>query len=242
MYPLKTADTPRGLHVLLLQYLNIVWHNLYVIVSCSWDESSSISSGLSDGSDNLSSEEFNTSPTLNSLPTTPIGSRRNSAIVVSNAQISTHTLVLVRVVLIKLLIQWGIDEVLNDVSFTQQAAGHWHQRQSLIKYSVRTHNIYHICRRAQTACWIAALFHVAAFWSFVGFLELCEELIRLILEVSERNVWKWSTSVTAGIVVTHWYTLIYQNQAQIVLFQKSNVFQDENYTSSGSDGVSRLFF
>ncbi|KAM9342998.1 neuron navigator 1 [Pholidichthys leucotaenia] len=46
-----------------------------------WDESSSISSGLSDGSDNLSSEEFNTSPTLNSLPTTPIGSRRNSGIV-----------------------------------------------------------------------------------------------------------------------------------------------------------------
>uniref|UniRef100_A0A1A7YE82 Neuron navigator 1 n=1 Tax=Iconisemion striatum TaxID=60296 RepID=A0A1A7YE82_9TELE len=47
----------------------------------SWDESSSISSGLSDGSDNLSSEEFNTSPTLNSLPTTPIGSRRNSTTV-----------------------------------------------------------------------------------------------------------------------------------------------------------------
>uniref|UniRef100_A0A3Q1JFF3 Neuron navigator 1 n=1 Tax=Anabas testudineus TaxID=64144 RepID=A0A3Q1JFF3_ANATE len=46
-----------------------------------WDESSSISSGLSDGSDNLSSEEFNTSPTLNSLPTTPIGSRRSSTIV-----------------------------------------------------------------------------------------------------------------------------------------------------------------
>ncbi|XP_068505986.1 neuron navigator 1 isoform X10 [Syngnathus scovelli] len=46
-----------------------------------WDESSSISSGLSDGSDNLSSEEFITSPTLNSLPSTPIGSRRNSAVV-----------------------------------------------------------------------------------------------------------------------------------------------------------------
>ncbi|XP_077580628.1 neuron navigator 1 [Stigmatopora nigra] len=46
-----------------------------------WDESSSISSGLSDGSDNLSSEEFITSPTLASLPSTPIGSRRNSAIV-----------------------------------------------------------------------------------------------------------------------------------------------------------------
>ncbi|CAL8366991.1 unnamed protein product [Lota lota] len=46
-----------------------------------WDESSSISSGLSDGSDNLSSEEFNTSPVLNSLPTTPIGSRRNSGVV-----------------------------------------------------------------------------------------------------------------------------------------------------------------
>ncbi|KTG05232.1 hypothetical protein cypCar_00016723 [Cyprinus carpio] len=47
----------------------------------SWDESSSISSGLSDGSDNLSSEEFNAGSSLNSLPTTPIGSRRNSAIV-----------------------------------------------------------------------------------------------------------------------------------------------------------------
>ncbi|XP_061645828.1 neuron navigator 1-like isoform X3 [Phyllopteryx taeniolatus] len=46
-----------------------------------WDESSSISSGLSDASDNLSSEEFVTSPALNSLPSTPIGSRRNSAIV-----------------------------------------------------------------------------------------------------------------------------------------------------------------
>lgn len=58
------------------------------MISFSWDESSSISSGLSDGSDNLSSEEFNTSPTLNSLPTTPIGSRRNSSIVVSDTQ--TH--------------------------------------------------------------------------------------------------------------------------------------------------------
>ncbi|KAJ3602952.1 hypothetical protein NHX12_030696 [Muraenolepis orangiensis] len=49
-----------------------------------WDESSSISSGLSDGdgevSDNLSSEEFNVSNSLNSLPTTPLGSRRNSSI------------------------------------------------------------------------------------------------------------------------------------------------------------------
>ncbi|XP_059925036.1 neuron navigator 1 isoform X4 [Gadus macrocephalus] len=49
-----------------------------------WDESSSISSGLSDGdgevSDNLSSEEFNVSSSLNSLPTTPLGSRRNSSI------------------------------------------------------------------------------------------------------------------------------------------------------------------
>ncbi|KAJ8360440.1 hypothetical protein SKAU_G00169650 [Synaphobranchus kaupii] len=46
-----------------------------------WDESSSISSGLSDGSDNLSSEDFNASSSLNSLPTTPVGSRRNSSIV-----------------------------------------------------------------------------------------------------------------------------------------------------------------
>ncbi|XP_028849437.1 neuron navigator 1-like isoform X2 [Denticeps clupeoides] len=47
----------------------------------SWDESSSISSGLSDGSDNLSSEEFNAGSSLNSVSTTPVGSRRNSAIV-----------------------------------------------------------------------------------------------------------------------------------------------------------------
>uniref|UniRef100_A0A671YUS7 Neuron navigator 1 n=1 Tax=Sparus aurata TaxID=8175 RepID=A0A671YUS7_SPAAU len=49
----------------------------------SWDESSSISSGLSDGdgegSENLSSEEFNASSSLNSLPSTPLGSRRNSS-------------------------------------------------------------------------------------------------------------------------------------------------------------------
>ncbi|XP_066526463.1 neuron navigator 1 isoform X2 [Hoplias malabaricus] len=50
-------------------------------MSNSWDESSSISSGLSDGSDNLSSEEFNASSSLNSLPSTPISSRRNSAVV-----------------------------------------------------------------------------------------------------------------------------------------------------------------
>ena len=61
--------------------------DLYIHVCLdSWDESSSISSGLSDGSDNLSSEEFNTSPVLNSLPSTPIGSRRNSGVVVSNFQ------------------------------------------------------------------------------------------------------------------------------------------------------------
>ncbi|XP_051803948.1 neuron navigator 1 isoform X2 [Acanthochromis polyacanthus] len=48
-----------------------------------WDESSSISSGLSDGdgdgSENFSSEEFNVSSSLNSLPSTPLGSRRNSS-------------------------------------------------------------------------------------------------------------------------------------------------------------------
>lgn len=53
----------------------------------SWDESSSISSGLSDGdgdgSENLSSEEFNASSSLNSLPSTPLGSRRNSSAMVS---------------------------------------------------------------------------------------------------------------------------------------------------------------
>ncbi|XP_047195239.1 neuron navigator 1 isoform X13 [Hippoglossus stenolepis] len=53
-----------------------------LLFTSSWDESSSISSGLSDGdgSDNLSSEEFNASSSLNSLPTTPLGSRRNSSV------------------------------------------------------------------------------------------------------------------------------------------------------------------
>uniref|UniRef100_A0A3Q3IB20 Neuron navigator 1 n=1 Tax=Monopterus albus TaxID=43700 RepID=A0A3Q3IB20_MONAL len=49
-----------------------------------WDESSSISSGLSDGdgdgSENLSSEEFNASLSLNSLPSTPLGSRRSCSV------------------------------------------------------------------------------------------------------------------------------------------------------------------
>ncbi|XP_036386458.1 neuron navigator 1-like isoform X1 [Megalops cyprinoides] len=43
-----------------------------------WDESSSISSGLSDGSDNLSSEDFNASSSLNSLPTTPSALRTDA--------------------------------------------------------------------------------------------------------------------------------------------------------------------
>ncbi|KAM8813179.1 neuron navigator 1 isoform 6-T6 [Rhynchonycteris naso] len=50
-------------------------------INTGWDESSSISSGLSDASDNLSSEEFNASSSLNSLPTTPTTSRRNSTVV-----------------------------------------------------------------------------------------------------------------------------------------------------------------
>uniref|UniRef100_A0A8C0VLZ1 Neuron navigator 1 n=1 Tax=Cyanistes caeruleus TaxID=156563 RepID=A0A8C0VLZ1_CYACU len=49
-------------------------------ITTGWDESSSISSGLSDASDNLSSEDFNASSSLNSLPSTPTASRRNSAI------------------------------------------------------------------------------------------------------------------------------------------------------------------
>ncbi|XP_012872964.1 PREDICTED: neuron navigator 1 [Dipodomys ordii] len=50
-------------------------------ITTGWDESSSLSSGLSDASDNLSSEEFNASSSLNSLPTTPTASRRNSTVV-----------------------------------------------------------------------------------------------------------------------------------------------------------------
>lgn len=75
-----------------LQLCTFTWQQQvlcwWVILSCfSWDESSSISSGLSDGdgdgSENLSSEEFNASSSLNSLPSTPLGSRRNSSVMVS---------------------------------------------------------------------------------------------------------------------------------------------------------------
>ncbi|XP_055079101.1 neuron navigator 1 isoform X1 [Periophthalmus magnuspinnatus] len=68
-------------YIVVPDNISSVAHRLESEGRVGWDESSSISSGLSDGSDNLSSEEFNTSPTLNSLPTTPISSRRNSAIV-----------------------------------------------------------------------------------------------------------------------------------------------------------------
>uniref|UniRef100_UPI00398E5C24 neuron navigator 1-like n=1 Tax=Pristiophorus japonicus TaxID=55135 RepID=UPI00398E5C24 len=49
-------------------------------ITTGWDESSSVSSGLSDTSDNLSSEDLNASSSLNSYPTTPVASRRNSGI------------------------------------------------------------------------------------------------------------------------------------------------------------------
>ncbi|XP_078276803.1 neuron navigator 1-like isoform X3 [Rhinoraja longicauda] len=49
-------------------------------ITTGWDESSSVSSGLSDTSDNLSSEDLNASSSLNSDPTTPVASRRNSGI------------------------------------------------------------------------------------------------------------------------------------------------------------------
>ena len=87
----RTFSLPFEVHI---HYFSCLLRLTHLVCHCflSWDESSSISSGLSDGSDNLSSEEFNTSPTLNSLPTTPIGSRRNSAIVVrsTHQQSQTH--------------------------------------------------------------------------------------------------------------------------------------------------------
>ncbi|XP_032898347.1 neuron navigator 1 isoform X4 [Amblyraja radiata] len=49
-------------------------------ITTGWDESSSVSSGLSDTSDNLSSEDLNASSSLNSYPTTPVASRRNSGV------------------------------------------------------------------------------------------------------------------------------------------------------------------
>lgn len=77
----NTAISSIRMKSLFLAWASVLTANLYLL-SCSWDESSSISSGLSDASDNLSSEEFNASSSLNSLPTTPTASRRNSTIVV----------------------------------------------------------------------------------------------------------------------------------------------------------------
>uniref|UniRef100_A0A669CX32 Neuron navigator 1 n=1 Tax=Oreochromis niloticus TaxID=8128 RepID=A0A669CX32_ORENI len=69
---------------MLLQDLSSPQTQMATLSGFSWDESSSISSGLSDGdgdgSENLSSEEFNASSSLNSLPNTPLGSRRNSSV------------------------------------------------------------------------------------------------------------------------------------------------------------------
>lgn len=75
------SRSPTRRRVAFLVLASVSTANLYLL-SYSWDESSSISSGLSDASDNLSSEEFNASSSLNSLPTTPTASRRNSTIVV----------------------------------------------------------------------------------------------------------------------------------------------------------------
>lgn len=75
------SHSPTRRKIVFLVLASVSTANLYLL-SYSWDESSSISSGLSDASDNLSSEEFNASSSLNSLPTTPTASRRNSTIVV----------------------------------------------------------------------------------------------------------------------------------------------------------------
>lgn len=68
-----------------------------VFICFSWDDSSSISSGLSEGdgecSENLSSEEFNASSSLNSLPSTPLGSRRNSSVMVSCKFVMTKLMI-----------------------------------------------------------------------------------------------------------------------------------------------------
>lgn len=77
------------LYIHMVAIHSITAHFCWMIIPSrfSWDESSSISSGLSDGdgdgSENLSSEEFNASSSLNSLPSTPLGSRRNSSVMVS---------------------------------------------------------------------------------------------------------------------------------------------------------------
>uniref|UniRef100_H2S055 Neuron navigator 1 n=1 Tax=Takifugu rubripes TaxID=31033 RepID=H2S055_TAKRU len=61
-----------------------------------WKVFSSISSGLSEGdgecSENLSSEEFNASSSLNSLPSTPLGSRRSSSVML-RTDAEKHSLV-----------------------------------------------------------------------------------------------------------------------------------------------------
>lgn len=50
----------------------------------SWDDSSSVSSGISDTIDNLSTDDINTSSSISSYANTPASSRRNLDVQVRN--------------------------------------------------------------------------------------------------------------------------------------------------------------
>lgn len=50
----------------------------------SWDDSSSVSSGISDTIDNLSTDDINTSSSISSYANTPASSRKNLDVQVSN--------------------------------------------------------------------------------------------------------------------------------------------------------------
>lgn len=57
---------------------------LRMCLPCSWDDSSSVSSGISDTIDNLSTDDINTSSSISSYANTPASSRRNLDVQVRN--------------------------------------------------------------------------------------------------------------------------------------------------------------
>lgn len=61
------------------------WGSGSVCLSCSWDDSSSVSSGISDTIDNLSTDDINTSSSISSYANTPASSRKNLDVQVRNS-------------------------------------------------------------------------------------------------------------------------------------------------------------
>lgn len=69
----------REILIFLLNYV-LSFDPCFLLLLCvfsSWDDSSSVSSGISDTIDNLSTDDINTSSSISSYANTPASSRKN---------------------------------------------------------------------------------------------------------------------------------------------------------------------